>query len=537
MALDKDAELEKRISALVASGDEDISFTEAYEKLGKWLRKRNRKPSGILLMAERERRDLSEALDRLELENDRIARLRAEKDRLSAVRDEMKAELRLHRRKESDAIRSRLIEQRKEEEALAAELIALKDSLSTAGRLVTKEDLALLQRTVDAFKESETLTERAGTEADEAYDDLRQAKWNYAQSGGKKSKFAAYLAFLGVFMIAFNMISTVTYLWVIGAGLILAAILVMVFELKRTGKTAAERNAELKTLESEYNEAQERFRSLDSVNRELKRKVKAYLSRLDPHAEPDNAYFVIRNAEAGLIRLEQLKLRYTAAKKNADELEKIHPDDETENISGDVRFTKEEAESQLLIIERNLEEISQKLAMAMGEIRHLGDPLVLSSEVARLDNVIERITLECEALELASQLLFDANAQLHNRFSPLVGKRAGMFMRVLTDDRYTGVVFDKEMNFKAQEKAELIHREIGYLSDGTTDQLYLAARLAVSMLVLPDDDELCPIILDDALANFDDKRAKRALELLQELAEKRQILFFTCRERETYTIT
>ena len=57
------------------------------------------------------------------------------------------------------------------------------------------------------------------------------------------------------------------------------------------------------------------------------------------------------------------------------------------------------------------------------------------------------------------------------------------------------------------------------------------------MLVLPDDDELCPIILDDALANFDDKRAKRALELLQELAEKRQILFITCRERETYTIT
>ena len=68
-----------------------------------------------------------------------------------------------------------------------------------------------------------------------------------------------------------------------------------------------------------------------------------------------------------------------------------------------------------------------------------------------------------------------------------------------------------------------------YLSRGTTDQLYLAVRLAVCRLCLP---ELPPIVLDDALTAFDDARLKLALELLSELARQQQIILFTCQKRE-----
>ena len=61
------------------------------------------------------------------------------------------------------------------------------------------------------------------------------------------------------------------------------------------------------------------------------------------------------------------------------------------------------------------------------------------------------------------------------------------------------------------------------------DQLYLAVRLAVCQLCLP---EKPPILLDDALTAFDDVRLRQALELLQEMAEEQQILLFTCQERE-----
>ena len=68
-----------------------------------------------------------------------------------------------------------------------------------------------------------------------------------------------------------------------------------------------------------------------------------------------------------------------------------------------------------------------------------------------------------------------------------------------------------------------------YLSQGTVDQLYLAVRLAVCDLCLP---QRPPIVLDDALADFDDGRAAQGLALLRELAEEQQVLLFTCHGRE-----
>ena len=74
-------------------------------------------------------------------------------------------------------------------------------------------------------------------------------------------------------------------------------------------------------------------------------------------------------------------------------------------------------------------------------------------------------------------------------------------------------------------------RDAALLSAGTLDQLYLAVRLAICDLVLPPEKEV-PIVLDDALANFDDDRCAAALEFLKAAAGNRQILLFTCHSRE-----
>ena len=45
-------------------------------------------------------------------------------------------------------------------------------------------------------------------------------------------------------------------------------------------------------------------------------------------------------------------------------------------------------------------------------------------------------------------------------------------------------------------------------------------------------DDPAPLVLDDALANFDDARCAAALRWLKEAAQHRQILLFTCHSRE-----
>jgi uncharacterized protein YhaN len=64
------------------------------------------------------------------------------------------------------------------------------------------------------------------------------------------------------------------------------------------------------------------------------------------------------------------------------------------------------------------------------------------------------------------------------------------------------------------------------MSDGTTDQLYLALRIAAIEDYL-DHAEPMPFIADDLFINFDDKRAAAGFQVLNELAKKTQVLFFT----------
>ena len=59
----------------------------------------------------------------------------------------------------------------------------------------------------------------------------------------------------------------------------------------------------------------------------------------------------------------------------------------------------------------------------------------------------------------------------------------------------------------------------------------LAVRLAVCELALP-EGESCPLIIDDALVNMDAERTAQAMNLLRKLAEKRQVILFTCRSLE-----
>jgi uncharacterized protein YhaN len=64
------------------------------------------------------------------------------------------------------------------------------------------------------------------------------------------------------------------------------------------------------------------------------------------------------------------------------------------------------------------------------------------------------------------------------------------------------------------------------MSDGARDQLYLALRLASIERYVQKNSPL-PLILDDILINFDDERSKATLEVLGEVSQQTQILFFT----------
>ncbi len=74
-------------------------------------------------------------------------------------------------------------------------------------------------------------------------------------------------------------------------------------------------------------------------------------------------------------------------------------------------------------------------------------------------------------------------------------------------------------------------KELGALSEGTKDQLFLSLRLAAldqyGLEQLRTAAGVLPLICDDLLVQYDDTRAARALSVLAERRERQQVIYFT----------
>jgi DNA repair exonuclease SbcCD ATPase subunit len=97
----------------------------------------------------------------------------------------------------------------------------------------------------------------------------------------------------------------------------------------------------------------------------------------------------------------------------------------------------------------------------------------------------------------------------------------GRYRRVRVDDTTLAIeVF-------APERADWV--DVGALSQGTLDLVYLAARLGLVRLVT--GDRRPPLVFDDPFVTLDDDRAARAVDLLRQLAADFQVIYLTTSDR------
>ena len=228
-------------------------------------------------------------------------------------------------------------------------------------------------------------------------------------------------------------------------------------------------------------------------------------------------------------QLERTAQALNQARGRRDAMAAVHEDGgEPDELPTPAR-TPEETALALADAQSRLEQVSAQLNQAQGRQRAMGDPAALAARLEQLEQAHTRRTLEYDALALAMDTMQGANARLQERFSPELNALAGRYLARLTENRYSAVSLTRELEGSVRQEGDVLPRSALYLSRGAADQLYLAVRLAVCRLCLP---EKPPILLDDALTAFDDRRLGLALELLRELAQEQQLLLFSCQGRE-----
>lgn len=205
-------------------------------------------------------------------------------------------------------------------------------------------------------------------------------------------------------------------------------------------------------------------------------------------------------------------------------------DEASETTSDQNRERIAEIEPELDQLDRQIESWVEQKASADEALKRLGEGAMeaaeeLASKTAALQADVRRYV----RLRLASEVLEQEVERYRKAHQGPVLERARVLFPRLTLGRYSGlsVGFDKK-----DEPVLQCVRESGAvvpiegLSDGTRDQLYLALRLATLLHYLEQNPAL-PLVLDDILIHFDDERAAAALEVLGEVADRTQILFFT----------
>ena len=172
--------------------------------------------------------------------------------------------------------------------------------------------------------------------------------------------------------------------------------------------------------------------------------------------------------------------------------------------------------------------LQNRMGQYQGRMEALGDKAELLARLERKKKRIDRLEQTYEALTLAQETLAQARLELQRRFAPRITKRAQIMLAQMTGGRYQTVTMGEDLSLRARTEAEDTLRDVIWRSDGTMDQIYLALRLAVSEELTPGT----PLVLDDVLVRFDDQRMKEAVRVLEGLAKNRQVILFSCQNRE-----
>jgi uncharacterized protein YhaN len=107
--------------------------------------------------------------------------------------------------------------------------------------------------------------------------------------------------------------------------------------------------------------------------------------------------------------------------------------------------------------------------------------------------------------------------------------RLSGYLEKVTGGRYDRATVDSELRLHISHPSkEGSPIEMDELSQGTQDQVYLSARLALSDLIF--GGARPPLLMDDPFVKFDPERRAAALQLCKDLAADRQIILFTCHD-------
>ena len=472
----------QKLANIVGTGDDNISYKKAVEKLNKKQLEEigtSRSQGRPINVVKEELYDLQDEFGELEEYKDKKYEVEENKNRLQ---DELKRnEENFEYLKELKKIQDEE-KQEKEKNNINEQIISENNKSINEFRL-NKEKL---QSEIEELEREEK----------------KNAKENNVKKGKNKklqigfSIFTIVCLIMVILNIFVTKINILTLVFALGAVLGIVAIIFSLLKSKSNGQVNISQNSEnISILKEKLSGINSQIELLEKNNETRKEEISKNNERVDLSLSA---------------RKNELQNKY----KNIS-LENIaRVEEQIERVQNNINNNKLELH-RLDLDKENIMPRLEKLASIEERIVELKE----QEDVLNKNN---------DAIELAKEVLEIAYKKMKENVSPKFTESLSQNIDKISNGRYKNIRINDETGIIVEkENGEYI--DASKLSVGTIDQLYISLRLAAINEI---SKEKMPIILDESFAYFDTERLKNILEYLNKEYSSNQIIIFTCTNRE-----
>lgn len=480
------SQMVQKMTNLVSTGEENISYNNLLKKLSN----RQIEEIGTSRTKKRPINDIEEALLKLEQEKQEIYNTREKKNKIILDRKEVQNEF-----SEIDIKREFINE--------------VKEYYLEAG--VNKDS------NVNIYSEIKQKQDRIFDLKQEKIDTITKES-PFEKSKGRNGIFTGIFIILGVILGILTLIhygviegykeqfDILTYKgtsYYLHAGLLL----ILIYLLVVTFSYLFSKNK----IDKEMAEAEENNRLIEKEVFGLRKEIMVLEKEMEKEQE------VI--ADSNKVYVENIKIKYK---------EKLSDKYITEVLNkkpGELAIESKKIENKYQNIIFKLSAIDAEKNIMEKTVFKLSE---ITEKIEKLQEEKEELLNYNKAFDIAKELLIKSYDELKDNIGPMFNDRLSYIASKITENKYNDISINRSNEIKVRnESGDLVDLEL--LSTGTIEQINLALRIAMLETV---SKEKLPLILDEAFAFYDDKRLENVLYFLLEEYKERQVIIFTCSQRE-----
>ena len=185
-------------------------------------------------------------------------------------------------------------------------------------------------------------------------------------------------------------------------------------------------------------------------------------------------------------------------------------------------------EQQERLTQARLDELEQELQQVRAQRRSLQASVECIPEwedrLTALEDDLREAERRCDLTDRTMALLEKAKDALANSYMDKIEQGFRSYTQQLFPRQLGSVMVDKDLQPHIDVQGAA--REVESFSAGLADSILLCMRLALVDALFGEETPF--LILDDPFVNLDDEHTRRALAMLQEMAETHQILYLVC---------